>query len=158
MAPRGAHLCCRNCMRANPFPCAPQAFDAATGTRRWAHALAAGVGSSPAISTSSVYVAAWDGSLYALNLTTGSTRWFFPAASGALVSSPILDASDFVYFGGLSECGSVGDTTGTAHDLGDPLICRQVLLKLSIASTAHPVRSSGRTLCKVTSSLLRRLG
>jgi outer membrane protein assembly factor BamB len=73
------------------------AFDAATGTVRWAAITGGSIRSSPAVAGSTVYVGSEDGSLYAFDATTGHRLWN-ATTGGAVGSSPAV-AGGVVYAG-----------------------------------------------------------
>jgi outer membrane protein assembly factor BamB len=77
-----------------------QAFNTA-GTPLWSHATARSVGPAPAVDpvAGTVYAAAWDSNVYALNAATGALQWTFFAGGLALASSPVVDAEGVVYIG-----------------------------------------------------------
>jgi outer membrane protein assembly factor BamB len=67
-------------------------------TVRWRRRIGIGVGTSPAISGSRVYVGTDDGYLYALNIDNGNTIWRFTADDG-IKSSPVIGSDGAIYFG-----------------------------------------------------------
>ncbi|MFG2780081.1 PQQ-binding-like beta-propeller repeat protein [Streptomyces prunicolor] len=77
------------------------ALDAATGEHRWKEwpgsTSANSVRTTPAIHGNTLYVGCEDHRLYALNATTGATRWHV-TTGGPVASSPVV-ADGTVYFG-----------------------------------------------------------
>jgi len=74
------------------------ALDATTLQRHWTYSeFEERVWATPVLHEGTLYVASFDGTLYALNAETGALKWKFEA-EGALVSTPVL-AGGTLYFG-----------------------------------------------------------
>jgi outer membrane protein assembly factor BamB len=72
------------------------------GTPRWVYAGATlGTSSSPVLSPDggTVYFAAYDAKLHAVDAATGAARWTFPLGREVRASSPAVDANGVVYVG-----------------------------------------------------------
>jgi len=68
-------------------------------TERWRFKTGGDIKSTDSVSEGMVYITSWDGSLYAINITTGISRWTFSSGAGSM-SSPTVDAeAGVVYFG-----------------------------------------------------------
>lgn len=93
------------------------ALDASSGAERWFATLNASVAASPVYAGGSLYVAAKDGTVYALNASTGHPMW--TAAVQAGVSSPayhdglLYVAGGSSSFGGSGRVSAVDAATGT---------------------------------------------
>lgn len=71
------------------------------GTLRWSANLGDSTTSSPALSAdgTTLYLAAYDRYLYALNTASGALRWKYPLGDQVRASSPAVDANGVVYIG-----------------------------------------------------------
>ncbi len=70
-------------------------------TERWRFKTGGDIKSTASVSEGIVYITSWDGSLYAINITTGISRWSFSTGTSSM-SSPTVDAeSGMVFFGNL---------------------------------------------------------
>jgi len=69
------------------------AFDAANGARRWEATSFSGlISGAPAVSERMIYVGSKDGSLYAVQATTGQVAWRYPSqgAGEPILSAPVV--------------------------------------------------------------------
>lgn len=78
----------------------------------WEHEVPSGVTSSPLLTEDTVYVAAWDSKLRALDRKTGELRWV-TQTGGFLVGTPtMVEGGDLVFGDWLSNVYRVDSTTG----------------------------------------------
>ena len=68
-------------------------------TERWRFKTGAAIKSTPSVMDGMVYITSWDESFYAINITTGISKWTFGTESSSM-SSPTVDPETGVIFFG----------------------------------------------------------
>ena len=116
------------------------ALDATDGAIIWSHPVGGGVWSSPAVTSTTVYVGSGDGKLYALDIHDGNFVWSYQT-QGVIYSSPAI-ADGRIYVG--SECtvyaiGSVASTVADGSGVWT-MVLVGVLLVLIVTITFLVVR------------------
>jgi hypothetical protein len=75
-------------------------LDGASGAKKWNFATRSFVHSSPAIGVDgTVYVASYDGKLYALDGASGTKEWEFATGTGEVSASPAIGTDGTIYVG-----------------------------------------------------------
>lgn len=92
-------------------PPGPSPARPAPGTERWSFRTGGCVRSAPAVVDGVVYVGSDNGTLYAVDATTGQERWFRTLNRGAVRSAPTVDG-DLVYATTLANLHAVDIRTG----------------------------------------------
>ncbi|HEY5262235.1 MAG TPA: PQQ-binding-like beta-propeller repeat protein [Solirubrobacteraceae bacterium] len=142
---------------AQVFVCASygvlHALSAADGTEQWRFpaqdSTLEGLYTTVAICADTLYLGAWDGSLYAIDALTGKQRWSY--ASGDKINGVVLATEEGVYFGNDS-----GAIVALEPDTGDerwtvaadgiiqsrPALHGGLLLVASFAGTVHALNAT----------------
>jgi len=94
---------------ASTCPTVPTPANVATLTPRWVVRSSDVVTAQPAVSAGTVYVGAWDGTFYALDLATGATRW--QTALGSAAPAPWTDNHNDA-FGQITSSAAVATVQG----------------------------------------------
>ncbi|MDP9237477.1 MAG: PQQ-binding-like beta-propeller repeat protein [Chloroflexota bacterium] len=78
------------------------ALDAETGGQKWVATTKGEVWATPVLAADSLYVTSLDGSLYALDKSSGSQNWRFDGAGSGVAAKPLV-SGDSVYVGAFDD-------------------------------------------------------
>jgi outer membrane protein assembly factor BamB len=68
-------------------------------TERWRFKTGGDIKSTASVSDGMAYITSWDGSLYAINITTGKSTWTFSTGFSSMSSPTVDPETEMIYFG-----------------------------------------------------------